>query len=95
MIRARLKERLPQLTDADLPTHEISEDEFIHRVTERTGMNPEAIREILYDVGVFVRPRPATQPQKPVAERPEESLGSGIPDDTSQSGMMSLGGDTA
>ena len=95
MIRARLKERVPELTDADLPTHEISEAAFIDRVAEKTGRSHDDIREVLYQVGVFVRPRPPAGPQPTQADPSEESLGSGIPDDTGQSGMMSLGGGSA
>lgn len=90
MIRARLKERIPALRDEDLPTHEVSEPELVRTIVRRSGDTPEAVREILYQVGVFVPPRPATKPMAPAAPQPDASRGSGIPDDTAQSGMMSV-----
>ena len=90
MIRARLKERIPALRDEDLPTHEVSEPEFIGAVVRRTGDDPAAVRAILYEVGVFIPPRPATKPLRSGAREEEPSRGSGIPDDTAQSGMMSV-----
>lgn len=90
MIRARLKERVPQLQDEDLPTHAVTEGELIETIVRRTGDSPEAVREILYQVGVFVRPRPATERKGPQPAIPDDSFGSGIPDDTAQSGMMSV-----
>lgn len=90
MIRNRLKERIPELLDEDLPTHAVSESEFIETIVRRTGGDPAEIRRVLYEVGVFVPPRPATQPLQPKPPPSEDSLGSGIPDDTAQSGMMSM-----
>lgn len=90
MIRNRLKERIPRVRDEDLPTHEVSETELIDRIVRRTGDDREKVRRILYEVGVFVPPRPATSPLKSARSENEASTGSGIPEDTAQSGMMSM-----
>lgn len=89
MIRARLKQRIPQLEDEDLPTHAVSEAEFITRIARRTGDSRQSIRAILYEIGVFIPPRPARTPVRSSPPVEDQSQGSGIPDDTAQSGMMS------
>src|SRR5262245_1780216 len=78
LIRARLKQRIPALTDEDLPLFEMSERDLIDRIVRRTGDTPDAIRAILYQIGVFVPPRPSSVRESHPEQHEEESLGSGI-----------------
>lgn len=89
-VRHRLREKFPELEDADLPLFAISESELVDRIARRTAQDPAAIRRVLQEIGVFVPRRVATQPLRSPS-RPEESMGSGVPDDTAQSGAMGMG----
>lgn len=90
LLRRRLKEKFPRLRDSDLPREVLGEDELVERIVRRTGRVRERVRQILYEIGVFVPPRvPVVEMHPPKTQ--EESLGSGVPDDTGQSGMMSMG----
>ncbi len=90
VLRHRLKEKFPKLQDDDLPLFAVTEAELIERIVRRTGRTRPAVRRVLYDIGVFVRPRIAVH-ELHASRKPEESLGSGVPDDTGQSGTMGLG----
>jgi hypothetical protein len=90
LLRHRLKELFPRLQDDDLPRFEVAEDELVSRITRRTGRSARAVRQVLYELGVLVRPRVAVN-ELHTSRRSEESLGSGIPEDTGPSGTMGLG----
>lgn len=90
MIRRRLRERFPRLRDEDLPIVELTEHDLVMRIATRSRRKPDRVRQELYAIGALVAPVVATRPlNSPAPDEP--SLGSGVPDDTGQSGMMSLG----
>lgn len=94
LVRHRLKEKFPSLDDADLPLFALSDDELVQRIARRTHRPRQRVRRVLEQIGAIVQPRKAGRrapvPSVPTPS-PEESLGSGVPDDTSQCGMMSMG----
>src|SRR5262245_43916662 len=55
ILRLRMKEKFPDLLDEDLPIFAVSESELIGRIARRSGQRPEAVRRVLYEIGVFVR----------------------------------------
>jgi len=90
MIRRRLREQFPRLRDEDLPVVEMTENDLVMHIATRSRRQPERVRQELYAIGALVAPVVATRPLDGPAPE-ESSLGSGVPDDTGQSGMMSLG----
>lgn len=89
-MRHRLKERFPELQDDDLPLFELKEAELVSRIARRTGLRRTAVRRALYEIGLFVPPRVAVRPLRREISG-EVSLGSGVPEDTGQSGTSGLG----
>jgi hypothetical protein len=91
--RGRLRVHFPTLRDEDLPTREMQEVELVAHVAAATGLPAAEVRAGLEAAGALVRHvepvgelRASTAPSYE-----EESYGSGVPDDTSQSGMSSAG----
>lgn len=81
------------LRDEDLPTREMSVDELVAHIVAATGLPRDEARAGLEKSGALVPHLEARNELRPGTGDPaeEESYGSGIPDDTSQSGMSSAG----
>lgn len=95
VLRHRMKEKFPGLKDEDLPLEELRESVLVQRIAASSGLSRAEVRRGLYEIGVLVRPRrvgvgAGRRADRTPAPEEEESVGSGVPDDTGNSGGTGL-----